>query len=132
MMKIGTWEEALISSLDFLSSAAVLRHAQTNKKQQNTLFNKTVFWESNENDFQNNPPVLLILCKSATGEDDQLKWNFEIDIESYLDFDHAVDDDDEYDGDNNDGDADDADDDDADADETGDGQQLLHWESAPQ
>ena len=90
------------------------------------------FWESNENDFQNNPPVLLLLCKSATGEDDQLKFNFEIDIESYLDFDHAVEDDDEFDGDNNDGDADDADDDDADDDETGDGQQLLHWESAPQ
>ena len=39
-----------------------------------------------------------------------MKLNFEIDIESYLDFDHAVENDDEYDGDNNDGDADDDDD----------------------
>ena len=107
-------------------------HKEIKNNKTRCSFNKTVFWESNENDFQNNPPVLLLLCKSATGEDDQLKFNFEIDIESYLDFDHAVEDDDEFDGDNNDGDADDADDDDADDDETGDGQQLLHWESAPQ
>ena len=76
-----------------------------------TPFNKTVVCESN-NDFRTTPQFCSFYASLPQVRMMKLILNFAINAIAI--------------------DADDDDDDDTDDEETGDGQQLLHWESAPQ
>ena len=79
-----------------------------------TPFNKTVVCESNEHHFRTTPQFCSFYASLPQVRMMKLILNFAI---------NAI----AIDADDNDDDDDDTDDE-----ETGDGQQLLHWESAPQ
>ena len=82
------------------------------KKRGHQKDNKTVVCESNEHHFRTTPQFCSFYASLPQVRMMKLILNFAINAIAI--------------------DADDDDDDDTDDEETGDGQQLLHWESAPQ